>query len=106
MVNLGILTGTITDNNAVILDEDAVGSNAPYLFGSVYNNGTIAVILKVNLNTKNGANASLIPLNAGQTIEFKGLQIHSIQCLNATPNLNYVFSVVEIEGELIGETKY
>ena len=106
MTNLGILSGTLSDNKAIILDEDAKGSNAPYLFGSVYNAGTSTVTLKVNLNTKGGANAANIPLASGQGIEFKGLQIHSIQCLNTSPNLEYVFSVDEIEGELIGETKY
>jgi hypothetical protein len=106
MTNLGILSGTISDNKAIILDEDAKGSNAPYLYGSVYNAGTSAVTLKVNLNTKGGANAANIPLIAGQGIEFKSLQIHSIQCLNTSPNLNYVFSVAEIEGELVGETRY
>ena len=54
MTNLGILSGTISDNKAIILYEDAKGSNAPYLFGSVYNAGTSAVTLKVNLNTKGG----------------------------------------------------
>ena len=106
MVNLGILTGTITDNNAVILDEDAVGSNAPYLYGSIYNNSSTSVTVNVQVNTFNGLKKAPIPLNSGQGVELKGLRIHSIQCSNASPNLNYVFSVAEIEGELVGETRY
>ena len=106
MVNLGILTGTIIDNNAVILDEDAVGSNAPYLYGSLFNNSSTSVTVNVQVNTPNGLKKAPIPLNGSQGVEFKGLRIHSIQCGNASPNLNYVFSVVEIEGELVGETRY
>lgn len=106
MVNLGIISGTITDNNLVKLDEDAVGSDSPYLYGSIYNNGTTSVTVHVQINTIQGLKDSKIPLLVGQNVEFKGLQIHGIQCLNTSPNLNYVFSVVEAEGELTGETRY
>ena len=106
MVNLGILTGTITNNNAVILDEDAVGSNAPYLYGSLFNNSSTSVTVNVQVNTPNGLKKAPVPLNGSQGVDLKGLQIHSIQCGNASPNLNYIFSVVEIEGELVGETRY
>lgn len=106
MVNLGIISGTLTDNNPVKLDEDAIGTKAPYVFGSIYNNGTTTVTVNVQINTPYGLKNAPIPLVVGQIVKFKAMQIHSIQCSASTPVLNYVFSIVEIESDLLGETEY
>lgn len=107
MVNLGIIAGIISDNKAIKLDEDSVGTDAPYLFGSIYNNNTTSVTVNIQINTKDGLKNSDVPLNGSQKIVIKGLQLHSIQCLNTSPSLNYAFSVVELQdGSLIGEIRY
>jgi hypothetical protein len=93
MSNLGIYAGTITDNNAVILDEDSTPEQTPYLYGSVYNNATTTATVTVQINTVEGLRKATIPLNGTQGVKFKRLQLHSIQSLDSSPNLNYVFSV-------------
>ena len=97
MVNLGIISGTITDAKAVLLDEDAVGSEAPYVYGAVYNMNTTTATVTVQINTVEGLKKAVIPMSGSQPVKFKRLQLHSIQSLDSSPNLNYAFSISDVE---------
>lgn len=93
MTNLGIISGTITDNTAVILDADAIGSEAPYVYGSVYNQNTTTATVQVQVNTVLGLKKAVISLDGSQAVKLKRLQLHSVQSLDTSPSLYYAFSI-------------
>lgn len=91
--DLGIISGTIADNSAVQFDQEANSFEHRYVYlsGSIFNNGTANVTVTAVVSTKHGMRAASIPLNVGQSLTFKLIKLHTLQCTDPSPSIYYVF---------------
>ncbi len=101
MAVFGIISEQITDQTKHYIGQYP---NSKYIYtysGSIVNNSSSTLILKLLMQTQNGQNDAEIIIPANQIVRFKNLKFEGWQSMTASPNA-YILAVQYLKEKFEG----